>query len=96
MKLTSRILTGSDSFKANRAAHLAMLGTVAEAAALAAAGGGEKAMARHIARGKLAPRDRVAGLLDPGSPFLEIGRCRGTWTSAPPARRSRRRKTLTA
>ena len=73
MKLTSRILTGSDSFKANRAAHLAMLETVAEAAALAAAGGGEKAMARHIARGKLAPRDRVAGLLDPGSPFLEIG-----------------------
>ena len=73
MKLTSRILTGSDIFKANRAAHLAMLETVAEAAALAAAGGGEKAMARHIARGKLAPRDRVAGLLDPGSPFLEIG-----------------------
>ncbi|MEH7826600.1 carboxyl transferase domain-containing protein [Gemmobacter denitrificans] len=73
MKLTSRILTGSDGFKANRAAHLAMLDTVAEAAALAAAGGGEKAMARHIARGKLAPRDRVAGLLDPGSPFLEIG-----------------------
>ncbi len=73
MKLTSRILTGSDSFKANRAAHLAMLDTVAQAAALAAAGGGDKAMARHIARGKLAPRDRVAGLLDPGSPFLEIG-----------------------
>ncbi|HRK42818.1 MAG TPA: carboxyl transferase domain-containing protein [Gemmobacter sp.] len=73
MKLTSRILTGSDSFKVNRAAHLAMLEPVAEAAALAAAGGGEKAMARHIARGKLAPRDRVAGLLDPGSPFLEIG-----------------------
>ncbi|WP_151717992.1 carboxyl transferase domain-containing protein [Gemmobacter serpentinus] len=73
MKLTSRILTGSDAFKANRAAHLAMLETVAEAAGLAAAGGGEKAMARHVARGKMAPRDRVAGLLDPGSPFLEIG-----------------------
>jgi 3-methylcrotonyl-CoA carboxylase beta subunit len=73
MKLTSRILTGSDAFKANRAAHLGMLETVAGAAALAAAGGGEKAMARHVARGKLPPRERVADLLDPGSPFLEIG-----------------------
>ncbi|PTX51670.1 3-methylcrotonyl-CoA carboxylase beta subunit [Gemmobacter caeni] len=73
MKLTSRILTGSDGFRANRAAHLGMLETVARAAALAAAGGGDKAMARHVARGKMAPRDRVAGLLDPGSPFLEVG-----------------------
>ncbi|RID93888.1 methylcrotonoyl-CoA carboxylase [Gemmobacter lutimaris] len=73
MKLTSRILTGSDAFKANRAAHLGMLDTVAQAAALAAAGGGDKAMARHVARGKLPPRERVADLLDPGSPFLEIG-----------------------
>ncbi|MBL3569338.1 methylcrotonoyl-CoA carboxylase, partial [Rhodovulum visakhapatnamense] len=41
--------------------------------ALAAAGGGEAARARHVARGKMLPRDRVANLLDPGSPFLEIG-----------------------
>ena len=34
---------------------------------------GPQAAARHVARGKLLPRDRVAGLLDPGSPFLEIG-----------------------
>jgi 3-methylcrotonyl-CoA carboxylase beta subunit len=73
MKLVSKALPTSEAFKANRAAHLAMLDTVAQAAALAAAGGGEKARARHIARGKLAPRDRVAGLLDAGSPFLEIG-----------------------
>ncbi|HBD89967.1 MAG TPA: methylcrotonoyl-CoA carboxylase, partial [Gemmobacter sp.] len=73
MILKSRILTGSDMFRANRAAHLAMLDTIGQAAALAAAGGGEKAMARHVARGKMAPRDRVAGLLDPGAPFLEIG-----------------------
>ncbi|WP_272872388.1 carboxyl transferase domain-containing protein, partial [Salmonella enterica] len=37
-----------------------------------AAGGGEKARARHIERGKLPARDRIDGLLDPGSPFLEI------------------------
>ncbi|WP_126975771.1 carboxyl transferase domain-containing protein [Frigidibacter oleivorans] len=73
MKLTSAILTGSDAFRANRAHHLAALAEVAEAAALAAAGGGATATARHVARGKMAPRDRVANLLDPGAPFLEIG-----------------------
>lgn len=35
-------------------------------------GGGEKSRERHLSRGKLLPRDRVAGLLDPGSPFLEL------------------------
>ncbi|PPD16799.1 MAG: methylcrotonoyl-CoA carboxylase [Methylobacterium sp.] len=40
---------------------------------IAALGGPEKARERHVARGKLLPRDRVMGLLDPGSPFLEIG-----------------------
>ena len=73
MRLTSAVLPSSESFRANRTAHEAMLATVAEAASLAAAGGGEKSLARHLARGKMAPRERVAGLLDPGSPFLEIG-----------------------
>ena len=73
MKLSSHVLTGSETFKANRAAHLQALDLVAEAAALAGAGGGEKAVARHVARGKMPPRDRVANLLDPGSAFLEIG-----------------------
>lgn len=36
------------------------------------AGGGVKAMARHVARGKLPARERVSTLLDPGSPFLEM------------------------
>ena len=39
----------------------------------AAMGGTEKARARHVGRGKLLPRDRVNNLIDPGSPFLEIG-----------------------
>ena len=46
---------------------------MAAAAEAAAAGGGPEAAARHVARGKMLPRARVAGLLDPGSPFLEIG-----------------------
>ncbi|MCA2010688.1 methylcrotonoyl-CoA carboxylase [Cereibacter sphaeroides] len=73
MKLQSNILTGSDSFKANREAHLQALDLVAQAAALAGAGGGAKSVERHIARGKMPPRERVANLLDAGSPFLEIG-----------------------
>ncbi|TVS04577.1 MAG: methylcrotonoyl-CoA carboxylase [Rhodobacteraceae bacterium] len=73
MKLVSSVLTGSESFRANRAAHLAALAEVEEAQALACAGGGEKARARHVSRGKMLPRDRVANLLDPGAPFLEIG-----------------------
>jgi 3-methylcrotonyl-CoA carboxylase beta subunit len=73
MKLSSSVITGSEAFAANRAAHEAMLARVAEAAAEAAAGGGEKALSRHVSRGKMPPRERVANLLDPGSPFLEIG-----------------------
>ncbi|HRE01443.1 MAG TPA: carboxyl transferase domain-containing protein, partial [Ilumatobacteraceae bacterium] len=35
-------------------------------------GGPESSRQRHVARGKLLPRDRVTTLLDPGSPFLEL------------------------
>ncbi len=73
MKLTSAIHSNSDSFQANRRAHLAALDEVRAAVDLAAAGGGEAARSRHSARGKMLPRDRVTNLLDPGSPFLEIG-----------------------
>ena len=41
--------------------------------AKAALGGDQKSRDRHTGRGKLLPRDRVEHLLDPGSPFLEIG-----------------------
>ncbi len=57
----------------SRNAHLEALEIVRKAAAVAAAGGGEKSRARHVSRGKMLPRDRVANLLDPGSPFLEVG-----------------------
>jgi 3-methylcrotonyl-CoA carboxylase beta subunit len=73
MRLTSSVLPTSESFHTNRAAHEAMLATIAESASLAAAGGGEMARDRHVARGKMPPRERVANLLDAGSPFLEIG-----------------------
>ena len=73
MKIGTQARPSSEEFRANRVAHEAALAEVAEAAALAAAGGGERARERHVSRGKMLPRERVAGLLDPGSPFLEIG-----------------------
>jgi len=72
-RLNSQISPRSEAFAKNRAANLAALKTVEEAVALAAAGGGENARQRHVARGKLLPRERVARLLDPGTAFLEIG-----------------------
>src|SRR5579863_6049274 len=51
----------------------AALDELAARRAAAAEGGGAKARARHLARGKLTARERVARLLDPGSPFLEVG-----------------------
>ena len=87
MKLQSQAQAGSDAFRANRAAHLAMIEAVAEAASRAAQGGGPKALARHVERGKMPPRERVANLLDPGSPFLEIGAtaAHGLYDGAAPA-----------
>ncbi|WP_300518167.1 carboxyl transferase domain-containing protein [Aliiroseovarius sp.] len=73
MKLQSQAMPGSDAWKANRAGHLDALDTIRAAAAKAAAGGGERSRERHLSRGKMLPRDRVANLLDPGSPFLEVG-----------------------
>ncbi|MBA8837082.1 carboxyl transferase domain-containing protein [Ochrobactrum sp. RH2CCR150] len=71
--LKSEISTRGTTYQANRKAMLEAIEIVAEASRLAIDGGGEKARERHVSRGKLLPRDRVAQLLDPGSPFLEVG-----------------------
>ena len=73
MKLTSQIIPSSETYKTNEAAHLEALAQIEAAAEAAALGGGEKSRARHESRGKMLPRERVANLLDPGSPFLEVG-----------------------
>lgn len=62
----------SEAWRANEAAHRELTAELRGRLATARLGGGEKARARHTARGKLLPRDRVDALLDPGSPFLEI------------------------
>ncbi len=62
----------SAGFQANAARMRELVAALRDATAAAALGGGEAARAKHTARGKLLPRDRVQGLLDPGSPFLEL------------------------
>ncbi|WP_299927451.1 carboxyl transferase domain-containing protein [uncultured Pelagimonas sp.] len=73
MKLQSQAIASSEQFKSNQSAHLDALAEIREAADMAAAGGGERSRDRHISRGKMLPRERVANLLDPGTPFLEVG-----------------------
>ncbi len=68
----SDIDTASDEFKANAAAMTAVVEDLHSLSARIAAGGSPSAREKHTARGKLLPRDRVAGLIDPGSPFLEF------------------------
>ena len=70
--LASRLDLRSEQAAANRAANLAALDRLAALHARARAGGGTKYLERHVARGKLAPRDRVDLLLDRDSPLLEI------------------------
>ncbi len=62
----------SAEFTANAQAMQALVADLRTRLAQVAQGGGEAARAKHTARGKLLPRERVASLLDPGSPFLEI------------------------
>jgi len=70
--ITSRLDPRSQDFADNAAYHRELAAELARRLARAADGGGEKARARHSERGKLLPRERIAALLDPGSPFLEI------------------------
>lgn len=70
--LVSAADPAGEAFHANAKAHAELSAQLREKLAAAALGGGERARARHTARGKLLPRDRVDGLLDPGSPFLEL------------------------
>jgi 3-methylcrotonyl-CoA carboxylase beta subunit len=71
--LSSAIDTASSDFAARAAHNKALRDRLYADVAQAALGGGERARERHSARGKLLPRERVERLLDPGSPFLEIG-----------------------
>ena len=70
--LRSNVDTSSEEFHANAAAMRLLTDDLCAKRAAIAVGGPAKLRERHAARGKLLPRDRVLGLLDPGSPFLEL------------------------
>ena len=71
-QLASQLNARSADFQANASAMRALVDDLHIQLAKVAQGGGEAARARHVARGKLLPRERVQMLLDPGTPFLEI------------------------
>ncbi|MDT3720878.1 carboxyl transferase domain-containing protein [Pseudomonas oryzihabitans] len=71
--LTSTLNRRTPDYQRNAAAMAAQLARLDQLLARIREGGGAKAQARHTARGKLLPRERIDLLLDPGSPFLEIG-----------------------
>ena len=70
--LKTRLNTGTANYERNRAANEALAEDLREKVAAASRGGGERAREKHLARGKLLVRDRIAGLLDPDTPFLEL------------------------
>ena len=70
--LQSSLNPRSAEFQANAQAMQALVDDLRQQQARVSQGGGEAARAKHTARGKLLPRERVQQLLDPGSPFLEV------------------------
>ena len=71
--LKSQLNPRTADFQANAAAMQTVVADLHEKVEKIALGGPEAARQKHLARGKLLPRERVNGLLDPGTPFLEIG-----------------------
>ena len=69
----TKINTNSSEFKDNQAFNLEVVADLQNLILNISLGGGEASQARHKSRGKLLPRERIAQLLDEGSPFLEVG-----------------------
>ncbi|GAA1344718.1 carboxyl transferase domain-containing protein [Arthrobacter roseus] len=70
--LVSRVNTTSPDFQENDAAQRGLVDELREKLAVAAVGGPARSRERHVARGKILPRERIERLLDDGSPFLEL------------------------
>ena len=70
--IVNHIQPQSKEFKANAAAMQALVTALQQKIAEIAQGGSEQTRERHRQQGKLLPRERLAQLLDPGSPFLEL------------------------
>ncbi len=75
--LESRLDTSNAAFAVNAAHHRRLAQELRSLVSRIAEGGDERSRQRHLKRGKLLPRQRVQGLLDQGTPFLEIGQLAG-------------------
>ena len=71
-RLTSDLDPADPDFAANAARMRGLVDDLHTLSVRIARGGSDAARDKHLARGKLLPRDRIAGLIDPGSPFLEL------------------------
>ena len=71
-KLTSQINRKDAEFRERDAHHRALADDLRARLERTALGGSERAREKHVARGKLLPRERIRTLLDPGSAFLEV------------------------
>ena len=87
--LRSDIDPRSAEFAANAEAMRALVADLRERVAEVQQGGGETARKRHLARNKMLARERIAGMIDPGSPFLELSQLAayGTLRQRGPVRR---------
>ena len=70
--ITSKLSPNSNEFQQNSAAMQVIVDDLYQQLNKIAQGGSERARAKHLARGKLLPRERVERLLDVGTPFLEV------------------------
>ncbi|SAK58886.1 propionyl-CoA carboxylase [Caballeronia hypogeia] len=70
--IESKLNPRGEEFRTNAAALEALVADLKEKVAKIAEGGGQAARDKHVSRNKLLPRDRIAQLLDPGTPFLEL------------------------
>ena len=76
--LKSAVDTRSEAFQANAEAMRGLVGDLRDRVARIKEGGGERARDKHLARGKMLPRERVRGLIDEGAPFLELSQLAAT------------------
>jgi 3-methylcrotonyl-CoA carboxylase beta subunit len=70
--IKSKLKTSAAEYKAAADAMRTQVAELDERLAVVRQGGGDAAKKKHLSRGKLLPRERVAALLDPGTPFLEL------------------------
>ena len=78
--LPTAVDSRADAFRANREGMLGLLAEIDTLLQQASQGGGPRAIQRHLDRGKLLVRERVALLLDPDTPFLELSPLAGYMT----------------